>query len=119
MTAIWALVSSPLLNILRNKGYGAKLLSPIRKEFFHLCGLTFVDDTDTIQTEKHGTTSEELLVKAQEEMNLWESLISTTGGAIKGDKSDFTVINWKWSQGKTQHEQMNNESMITCLKSKG
>ena len=37
--AIWALVSSPLLEILRKNGYGAKFLSPIKKEFFHLCGL--------------------------------------------------------------------------------
>ena len=117
--AIWALVSSPLLDILREKGYGAKLLSPIRKEFFHLCGFAFVDDTDTIQTGEIGTPSEELLIEAQLEMNLWENLIRATGGAIEGDKSDYTVINWKWKHGKAKYEPMNSESEITCLNSDG
>ena len=117
--AIWALVSSPLLDILREKGYGAKFLSPIKKEFFHLCGFAFVDDTDTIQTGEQGTSSEELLVEAQDELDLWENLIRATGGAIEGDKSDYTVINWSWKQGKATYEKMNEDATITVLNSDG
>ena len=68
---IWALVSSPLLQILRERGYGAKFISPIKKGFFHLCGFAFVDYTDTIQTAEPGTPTEELIETTQEELDLW------------------------------------------------
>ena len=117
--AIWALVSSPLLDILRKEGYGAKLVSPIRKEFFHLCGFAFVDDTDTIQTGEGGDNTAEIMIEAQEEMDLWECLIRATGGAIEGEKSDFTVINWEWKGGKARYEKMSEDNILTCLNSEG
>ena len=86
-------MSSPLLDILREHGYGAKFISPIKKEFFHMCGFAFVDDTDTIQMANPGTSTEERIETTQEELDLWECLIQSTGGAIVGKKSDFTVIN--------------------------
>ena len=117
--AIWALASSPLLDILRQKGYSAKLLSQIKKEFFHLCGFAFVDDTDTIQTGQQGTPSEESLIEAQAKMNLWDNIIRATVGAIEGDKSNYTVNNWKWKNGKSKYEPMNSDAEITCLNSDG
>ena len=102
--AIWALVSSPLLDILKEQGYGAKFTSSLKKEFFHMCGFAFVDDTDTIQTAPYGTTTEELIKLTQEELNLWESLIRSTGGAIVGEKSDYTVINWEWRNGRPYYQ---------------
>ena len=117
--AIWALVSSPLLDILKKKGYGAEFISPIRKEFFHMCGFAFVDDTDTIQTAKHGTTTEELLEITQEELDLWECLIRSTGGAIVGEKSDYTVINWVWRDGKPQYAKMRQEHKLSVKNEHG
>ena len=50
--AIWALVSSPLLDMLREAGYGAQLNSAIGKTFLHMAGFAFLDDADTIQIRK-------------------------------------------------------------------
>ena len=110
--AIWALVSSPLLDILREQGYGAKFISPLRKEFINICGFAFVDDTDTIQTAEYGTDTVELVRLAQEELDLWETLIRSTGGAIVGEKSDYTVINWVWRNGKPYYEPKNEETIM-------
>ena len=47
--AIWAVVSSVLFDYIRDKGYGAKLRSPLSKLALHFAGLGFVDDTDIVQ----------------------------------------------------------------------
>ena len=49
--AIWAVVSSPLLNVLREKGYGCEIQCPLSSEYFRFMGYAFVDDTDLIQSQ--------------------------------------------------------------------
>ncbi len=48
---IWAVISSTLLDILRSKGYGLKLLTPISHTPISFVGYSFVDDTDIIQSD--------------------------------------------------------------------
>jgi len=48
--AIWAVVSTPLLNVLREKGYGCEVVCPLSSKFFRFVGYAFVDDTDVIQS---------------------------------------------------------------------
>lgn len=43
---VWALLSSPILNILRKRGFGAKFRSAFAKELLHIAGHAYVDDTD-------------------------------------------------------------------------
>ena len=47
---IWAVVSTPVLNILRNMGYGIFFKAAISGETLHFTGFAFVDDTDLLQT---------------------------------------------------------------------
>ena len=84
-----------------------------------MCGFAFVDDTDTIQTASPGTSSEELIQTTQEELDLWECLIRSTGGTSVGEKSDFTVINWIWRDGKPKYEKSNEENIISVLNEHG
>ena len=44
--AIWAAISTVLLNILRDDGYGAQFTTTISNELTKLVGFAFVDDTD-------------------------------------------------------------------------
>lgn len=111
--AIWALVSSPLLDILRQAGHGAKLHAAIGNTFLHLSGFAFVDDADTIHTGKAGDTPEMLLNAAQEELNLWEGLIRATGGGLAQDKSDFAVINYDWNQGRWKYTKPDRSNTMT------
>ena len=111
--AIWALVSSPLLDMIREAGYGAKLHSAIGDTFINMAGFAFVDDADTIQAGDKGETTESLLIKAQAQLDLWESGIRATGGGISGDKTDFSVINYKWQAGKWKYEKKLPETIMT------
>ena len=47
--AIWAVISTVFVDLLRDKGYGFKTQSPISKTGIHLVGCGFVDDTDLLQ----------------------------------------------------------------------
>jgi len=61
--AIWAVVSTPLLNVLREKGLGCEIICPISCEYFRFVGYAFVDNTDIIQsmlTENPGTALQKI-----------------------------------------------------------
>jgi hypothetical protein len=45
---IWAVVSTPVLNMLRAKGYGAFFRTVLSGESISFVGYAFVDDTDLI-----------------------------------------------------------------------
>jgi len=42
---IWAVVSTPLLNVLWAKGFRYEIDCPLSSELFHFVGYAFVDDT--------------------------------------------------------------------------
>ena len=73
--AVLAAISSPLLNILRNEGYGVELTSPNTGFLFKLSAFSLVDDMDYIQTGSHNESPAYLLAKTQRGVTLWESLL--------------------------------------------
>lgn len=100
--SLWSCISSPLLNILREEGFGIKFESPISHECIKLSAIGFVDDMDYIQTESDltGTSMEEIKCYTQKGLNLWDSMLRTTGGSLEIDKTktdcvgiDFIQIN--------------------------
>lgn len=51
--AIWVVVTTPLLNILWEKGYGISWAYPISQRTIHFAGYAFVDATDLVQMMKY------------------------------------------------------------------
>ena len=100
--ALWAAISSPLLIILREMGYGIKFTSAMTDEIMDLSAFGFVDDMDYVQTALPGETEDDVFKKAQEGLRLWESLLRTTGGAIEisDTKTDWVRIGFEWKNGK-------------------
>ena len=117
--AIWALVSSPLLECLRQQGYGAQLTSAITKTYLHLAGFAFVDDADTVQTGEIGEDTPSVVAKAQAGLNLWEELVRATGGGLEGEKSDFAVVNYTWKNGQWSYEKPKDTTTLTVRNSDG
>jgi hypothetical protein len=71
--AIWAVVSTPLLNMLHIANVGSFLCSPISKEDIRFVGYSFVDDTDLIQTPRNTLeTCQEVISGLQHSLNTWE-----------------------------------------------
>ena len=89
---IWAVVSSPLLQILKEDGFGTFFQMAISNQMIQIVGYAFVDDTDLIQTARNGQQFAEVNIEMQKAMNLREGLIKNTGGALATDNADGGVL---------------------------
>jgi len=69
--AIWAVVSTPILDILRSMGFGFSYITPISNQFIRFVGFAFVDDTDLLHMWHHNSSREEVTKKLQESLDLW------------------------------------------------
>ena len=85
----WVLISTPLLNMLRKNGHGAKFCTPITGNITQIVGYAFVDDTDLITFEMFDETITwaDIEAKMQDSIDLWEGGLKTTSGAIVPEKS--------------------------------
>ena len=110
---IWAGISSPLLKILRSRGYGVHISSPITKEEIKMAGYSYVDDTDQIEMNSETTLWENVLANAQASVDLWECLLRTTGGALEPSKTDWVKVLYEWKNGKPQLQKANEADIIT------
>ena len=50
---------------------------------------------------------------------MWEAGIRATGGGIKGTKSDFAVVNFKWDKGKWKYSSRNANHRLWVPDGKG
>jgi hypothetical protein len=69
---IWAIISSTLLNILRSKGYGLTMITPIMRQLLSFVGYSFVDDTDIIQS--NGSLTTTTVWKLQGAVDIWKAV---------------------------------------------
>jgi hypothetical protein len=92
---IWAVVSSPVLQLLKKEGYGAFFKAAISGNAIRLVGYAFVDDTDLIQTGRSSTDSSEyVFTQAQKALDRWEALIKATGGALTVSKCRWWAVDF-------------------------
>jgi hypothetical protein len=95
---IWAIISSALLDTLRSKGFGTKMLSPISNMSICSVGYSFVDDTDIAQSNSERTP--ETTQKLQGAAATWEGGLKATGGALGPENSYWYLVSFTWSGGK-------------------
>ena len=92
--AIWAVVSSVLFDYVRDKGYGAKICSPLSKLALHFAGLGFVDDTDIVELGFASDDYWEVAARLQKALNLWETGAVTSGGLLVPKKSWYCLVDF-------------------------
>ena len=91
---IWAVVSSLILQILKEDGFGTFFQTALSQQLIRIVGYAFVDDTDLIQTSKDGKQFAEVNGEMQQAMDLWEGLIKNPGGALATDKCGWWGIDF-------------------------
>jgi hypothetical protein len=97
--AIWAVVSSPLLELMHSKGFGFLLFAPVSKTEIRFVGYAFVDDTDLIQILDASKTSEQVWQELQRASDTREAALSSTCGAIAPEKTHWCLIDFTWHNG--------------------
>lgn len=110
--ALWACISSPLLHILRQQGYGTKIHTPLSQTFIHMAAFSFVDDTDIIQTGSSGSEKDpeqivsQLYSSTQNALNTWASILAATGGALEPTKTFYVPMIPEWKGNKANLKRM-------------
>ena len=95
--AIWLIITIPLINMLREAGFGFRSLSAISGETGYFVCYTFVDDTDLVHS---NPVSTQLIPELQQMLNIWEGGLHATGGALSAEKSYWYAFEFAWT-GKT------------------
>jgi len=104
--AIWAVVSSPILNILRRKGLGCHFIAPFSSTEVKFSGYSFVDDTDLVIVQLSGASYETIFQALQDSVDTWEGGLTATSGAIVPEKTFWFLIDLAWSAGQWQYKSL-------------
>ena len=114
---IWAVVSTPVLNMLREEGYGAFFEASISGERLTFVGYAFVDDTDLVTNlENQNASYREVAVSMQESLTAWEGGIRAMGGAIEPEKSHWYLIDFVWQYGTWRYATVQERPAILQVK---
>jgi hypothetical protein len=90
--AIWAVVSTSLLNILRKKGYGCDIIKPISGKRHKFVGYAFVDDMDLVAS-KAGTFDTKIIRDSlQASLDTWVGTPKASCRAIVTDRTFWFLI---------------------------
>ncbi len=75
--SIWAVLSSPIINLLRSKGFGQSFTSPITHSHIRLAGYAFIDDSDLLQVLSALQSVGLAVVSLQKAVDTWEADLKT------------------------------------------
>ncbi len=103
--AIWAAVSSPLLEIMKEDGFLAMVSCTMSSHKKSIGGLAFVDNTNLCVSGQ--LTLEMMVSQMQQLVTQWEGLLRSTGGALVPDKCFWYLIKQVWMEGKWQYQKLN------------
>jgi hypothetical protein len=101
--AIWAVLSTPILNMLRKQGFGCEFTSLISCKSFSFVGYSFVDDTDLIQSNPSVSSYREVLQSLQMSLDTWEGGLKATCSAIVPEKTFWHLIDFTLSPGSWKY----------------
>jgi len=97
---MWAVVSTPMLEIMREEGFCTVFKALISNKEIQFVGYAFVDDTDLVLMAKLPTdTFLEVANAMQGGLDLWEGLLKMTGKAIVPLKTYWYLVNFEWKEG--------------------
>jgi len=117
---IWAVVSSPLFDILRSDGFFALLIGAISSQRRQLAGFAFVDDTDLIGMGMEDMDSAlEVAHKMQVAVAEWEALLSATSGALVPEKCFWYLVNFKFSGSQWRYTSKNESVLLVVCNAAG
>jgi hypothetical protein len=96
--AIWAIISTILLNTLVEDNLAATFTSTISQTLLTITAWCWVDDCDLLGTAvKPWEQGEDCLDRAQQQMDHWEGMLTATGGGIVWEKSFWVLVDYVWT----------------------
>jgi len=98
-------VSSPIFDMVCKSGNGTTLQSLLSGKTVKFVGFGFVDDVNLIATDNITTRPPHLILQQlQQTLDLWETGLRTSGGALSAKKSRWTYLDFHWKKGKWEYK---------------
>lgn len=92
----WVAISSPLIEMMLQEGYGHNDWSAILSAALTLVCFAFIDDTDLVNTLPDGEYDINTLISStQNALDLWKGGLLTTGGTLVPKKSCWYLIDFR------------------------
>jgi hypothetical protein len=98
--AMWAVVSTPVLKMMKDEGFGFMYKTSIKGKQLHFVGYSFVDGTYIIQSGKPWEPFQVLVMRMQAAMDAREGGLRDTGGALEPEKSCWYLIRFCSKNGQ-------------------
>ena len=96
--AIWAVINSPIISMIRQAGGGAIFRTAIAMTCLKYVGFSFVDDADIVCSDLQvDTPGEELIPRIQNALDVQNGGLHGSGGALKSDKCNWRLLDWEES----------------------
>jgi hypothetical protein len=117
--ASWAVISTPMLEIMKKHGQCTTFKAFNSGEELKIVGLAFVDDKDLLRASRPGEQNcQEVAQDMQNGLDLWESLLKVTGGALVPEKSYWYLIDFKWHNGTWRYAMTEEAQFDLMMKDK-
>ena len=114
--AIWLGTSSPLVEMMHNRGQATDICTALSLLTLALIGFLFVDDTDLLELAENAQIyPHEIIARTQEKVTTWQGGLRASGGALMPRKCMWGLIAFKWSNGKWSYDHPPGEIMVTDL----
>ena len=96
--AAWLMLSSVLVMVYKNLGFGSKVKSPMTLVLLSIMGVLFVDNTYLYIMSDNIKTRREIWEEAQRALTAWEKLLISSRGLLKLDKCFYYLIAYVWNK---------------------
>lgn len=95
----WAFISSKLFDIVEQHAHGATFWSPCKEHKIRVCVVGFVDDTNSCVNDFCAPTQDPFHIHqlATDDAQLWNDLLSTTGGALEVPKCKLLLAHYAFT----------------------
>jgi len=114
---IWVVISTPILDMLCEVGFGAGFKLAISGTQVSFVGYSFIDDTDLVQTGPSLiSTGLEVIPLMQVALSLWEQGLHAMGEALVPKKSFWYLIDFKWQGSKWKYAKYATEPRELLMK---
>jgi hypothetical protein len=101
---IWLLVSIPIINMLKARGFGFTVTNAMTREHFAFVCYAFVDDTDLVHAPKEDLGVCNLVHEMQDVIDTWEGGLRASGGALVPSKSYWYLLNFSFRNNQWHYD---------------
>ena len=98
-------MSTSMIELMKEAGFDATLVTPFSRKYILLSLIAFVDDAELFLT-TNSNNIDELIKKAQSALEKWKNVLLATGGAMRSKKCACVLLDQKTKYPQTEHKLM-------------